>query len=305
MDLRDCNVLVVDDIRANINILKKVLAEVCEVNAVEDGASALEYVAHHLTDLILLDIIMPDMDGYEVCRRLKEEESTKDIPVIFITSKGEESDEYQGLELGAVDYITKPFSKAIIRARVRNHLEMKKQRDLLSDLANLDGLTGIPNRRSMEIRLEREWKRSIRSGMPVSLLMIDVDCFKQYNDNYGHAAGDDCLKEVARVLAEAVKRPADFTARYGGEEFVVLLPDVNEEGAVSVGENIRREIEALNLPHEHSRAAACVTISLGAATIIPKQTTALSDLMKAADDALYEAKENGRNQVKSTTIEVE
>jgi diguanylate cyclase (GGDEF)-like protein len=274
-----------------------------DIDNVLDGESALKYLESNVTDLILLDIVMPGIDGYEVCRRLKAIERTKDIPIIFITSMGEEEDESNGLELGAVDYITKPFSKPIVRARVKNHLIMKKQRDLLHNLSNLDGLTSIPNRRSFDRFLDIEWRQAVRLAKPLSLIMMDVDFFKNYNDVYGHAAGDDCLRQAAQTLASSLKRPRDYVARYGGEEFAALLPETDSNGADTVATAMRNNIVALDIPHSHSTVASHVTMSLGAATIVPTQDMDPLLLIEAADKALYRAKEEGRNRLISVTFQ--
>jgi len=291
-------VLVVDDSSFNITILGEALAEEFEVSVATTGEQALEVASGpEPPDLVLLDIIMPGMDGHEVCRRLKADPATSSIPVIFITSMSEEDDETRGLELGAVDYITKPFSLAIVKARVRAHVELKRQRDILRDLSALDGLTGIPNRRRFDEFLAKEWLRGRRNQSPVSLIMADIDHFKAFNDNYGHAEGDDCLRRVARALMGALKRPTDLVARYGGEEFAVVLPETGAEGARHMGEALRAAVQALNLPHAHSEAAEQVTISVGVATVVPATQSEPEEVIKLADAQLYRAKEGGRNQV--------
>lgn len=247
-------------------------------------------------DLILLDIMMPGMSGYELCRRLKADPATRNVPVIFITAKSEESDETHGLELGAVDYITKPFSMPIVQARVRTHLELKRHRDLLENLSSLDGLTGIPNRRRFDEVARREWKQSLRDRAPISLILIDIDAFKGFNDHYGHLAGDDCLKQVAAALSDAVRRPSDFLARYGGEEFVSLLPRTDEAGAVLVAESMRRAVTDLAIPHARSPAGSRLTISLGVAACVPNLDQNLFGFINEADQALYRAKDAGRNR---------
>lgn len=302
MDLNQCKVLLVDDIKANISILIKALRGEYDIEHANDGESALRYVESSQPDLILLDIVMPGMDGYEVCKRLKADERTKNVPVIFITSKSDEKDEAKGLEFGAVDYITKPFSKPIVRARVKNHLIMKKQRDLLENLSNLDGLTGIPNRRSFDRLFNAEWRRAVRSTLPLSLILMDIDFFKKFNDTYGHTAGDDCLKRVAQALDSSLKRPSDFVARYGGEEFVALLPETDSEGAVTMADKIRNSIESLDIEHSSSTTASTVTISQGVATAIPTRKTNPILMIEAADKALYAAKEEGRNKAKKIVI---
>jgi diguanylate cyclase (GGDEF)-like protein len=237
------------------------------------------------------------MDGYAACQILKEADNTRDIPVIFITALEDPQSEMKGFELGAVDYITKPYSAQAIRARVKTHLALKQHADILEDQAFLDGLTGIANRRQFDQSLEKEWQRMMRRETPLSLLMIDIDHFKQFNDRYGHGVGDECLRLVACTIASIIKRPGDLAARYGGEEFVVILPETDEKGACTVAEVIRLAVESLKPPHVSSLAAAHVTISLGVACDIPRRHANMQDLVNAADRALYRAKSAGRNQV--------
>jgi diguanylate cyclase (GGDEF)-like protein len=258
---------------------------------------ALQLAATHMPDLILLDVMMPEMNGYAVCARLKSDPTTRSIPVIFVTALEREEDEAKGLEVGAIDYITKPFNPAIVRARVRNHLELKRYRDFLENLATTDGLTGIPNRRQCDEFLLREWRRAIRKQTPLSLIMMDIDFFKDFNDHYGHLAGDDCLRQVAQTLAEGARRPADLVARYGGEEFVSVLPETNLEGARQVAEQLRDKINALQIPHARSPVAGYVTLSLGVATQTPTVGQQPQGIVELADARLYISKESGRNRV--------
>ena len=291
-------ILIVDDAATNIEILNEVLGAEYDSLFAMDGATALRLAVEEEPDLILLDVVMPGLDGHEVCMRLKADARTKGIPVIFISGLSDESDEAKGLEIGAIDYITKPFSPPIVRARVRNHLQLKRYQDMLERLSVLDGLTGIANRRRFDETLDHEWLRSRRQGTTMSLIMIDVDCFKAFNDNYGHAAGDECLKRVAAVLAEAVSRPGDLVARYGGEEFVVIMPETDAAGGILIAETLRRSIASLALPHAFSSAGDVVTVSVGGATVIPaRHTQGAEDLVKLADTRLYEAKHAGRNRV--------
>ncbi len=210
-------ILIVDDEPINIKALQLVLGDEHNLVFATTGEMALEMAAQDpQPDLILMDIVMPGMDGFEVCERLKKDDRTRNIPVVFLTARWETSEEAKGLELGAVDYIRKPFSPPIIKARIRNHLELKKTRDLLENLSTLDGLTNIPNRRRFDEIFAHEWNRAVRNKSPLSLLFIDIDHFKNYNDCYGHLAGDDCLKAVARILQSSLGRAADFLARFGG-----------------------------------------------------------------------------------------
>ena len=297
-------ILVVDDQPANIRVLGEALKDDYQIKMARSGEKAIE-IANSDTppDLILLDIIMPELDGHEVCKILKNNSKTEKIPIIFITAKNQEEDETKGLELGAVDYITKPFSIPIVKARVKTHVELKKHRDILEDLSTLDGLTGIPNRRKFDEFIDIEWRRAVRGAYPLSLIMIDIDHFKLFNDNYGHGAGDECLKKVASSLYSSARRPADFVARYGGEEFVAILPESSLEQAKFFAERIRYNIEELNIVHDFSLTAKKITISLGSATIVPTLKNSYQLLVKSADNALYKAKSEGRNRIESVNLE--
>lgn len=292
---RKGKLLLVDDIKANVNILKLNLKKDYDIDVAFDGESALEKVAKNPPDLILLDIQMPGIDGYEVCRRLKKNKNTEKIPIVFITSKNEEEDETKGLELGAIDYIIKPFSMPIVKARVKNLMQMKKQQDILENLSLIDGLTGIPNRRYFDHMLHHEWQRAIRVQTSLALIMIDIDFFKKYNDYYGHVSGDECLKSVAQTLTSSINRSMDFIARYGGEEFAAILPDTSIEGAFNIGESMRQKVRDLRITHKLSLTADCITISLGVANIIPKNDIDPRVLIEGADKALFEAKKHSRN----------
>ncbi|MGR9012478.1 MAG: diguanylate cyclase [Gammaproteobacteria bacterium] len=294
-------ILIVDDVPTNVQILAEVLSSVYRIKVAANGVDALD-IARRVPhpDLILLDVMMPEMDGFEVCRRLKADVHTDKIPVIFVTAKSAESDEELGLNLGAVDYISKPFVIPIAKARIRNHIRLKQQADLLESLSLLDGLTQIPNRRRFDETLLSEWKRATRDGTPLSLIMIDIDHFKQYNDHYGHGAGDVCLQKVAEELSKGVARPSDLVARYGGEEFVVILPETSQESALQIAERLRECIENMGLPHADSKVGPVVTISVGVASQIAISEKSLPQaLSDTADKALYMAKEAGRNRVVS------
>ena len=291
-------ILIVDDVPDNIRVLSRMLVDDGhDISAATNGRQALKLAQTCDPDLILLDVMMPDMDGYQVCAALKADPLLRAIPVIFITALADVEDETRGLGLGAVDYITKPFKEPIVRVRVKTHLELKRQRDILERLSHIDGLTGIPNRRAFDARLDEEWRRSIRSGDPLGAAMIDVDLFKQYNDAYGHLSGDDCLRTVAEALTTALKRGGDFVARYGGEEFVCLFSGLNDEALAAVVEKIRASVEALRIPHGDSSVAPWVTVSVGAALRQPTPETPPAGLIEAADLQLFEAKRQGRNRV--------
>ncbi|MBS4096710.1 MAG: diguanylate cyclase [Sulfuricella sp.] len=291
--------LVVDDTRQNIELLCAALGPDYQYQIAMDGESALRIAtSESKPDLVLLDVMMPGMSGYEVCQALKSNPDTRRIPVVFVTALGEPVEEEMGLSLGAVDFITKPLRPPVVRARVRNLLNLKKKADLLESQAFLDPLTVIPNRRSFDEALQVEWLRAQRSGKPLTVIMVDVDNFKSYNDCYGHGEGDICLKAVASELAvETVLRPADLVARLGGEEFVVLLPDTDIKGGRLIAERLRRNIEALHIPHQRSGVSSWVTISAGYASMVSTPDVAAAELMAEADRMLYQAKASGRNAV--------
>lgn len=295
-------ILVVDDIPSNVHVLSRILKDDYDIYFATDGDKALDLVQARMPDLVLLDIMMPGMDGFEVCRRIKADPATHDIPVIFISAKSEVEDETRGLEVGAIDFITKPISPPIVRARVRNHLLLKRQTDLLRSLSFLDGLTGIANRRRFDDAMTREWRRCARSHLPLSLIILDVDHFKAYNDQYGHQAGDECLRIIAEVLAERARRPSDLVARYGGEEFVCLLPETDGTGAIRVAEGFRAAVAEQRIPHAQSPVAPFVTISLGVATVTPSADGSPERLAEMADQLLYRAKRAGRNRVQDATV---
>lgn len=291
-------ILIVDDVPDNIRVLSRILGdEGYQISMANNGRQALRVAAASTPDLILLDVMMPELDGHGTLSALKADPQLASIPVIFITALDDAEDETRGLNLGAVDYITKPFNDAVVRARVKTHLELKRQRDLLAQLSNLDGLTGIPNRRTFDARLLEEWRRESRCGKTLALIMIDVDHFKAFNDSQGHQAGDDCLRRIAATLSNKLQRAEDFVARYGGEEFVCLLPGVEREGLALVAEQLRAAVEALQIPHGASATSPWVTISLGAALCQPSPDQPPGSLIDAADAQLYTAKTRGRNRV--------
>lgn len=289
--------LIADDEKQNRTLLLELLKNDYRIILAKNGVQALERAREHAPDLILLDVMMPEMDGYATIHQLKEEENTRDIPVIFISALDSASDEEKGLELGAVDYITKPFHPSIVRIRVRNHLQMLHQRRLLEQLALLDSLTEIPNRRRFAQVFEQEWHRALRSRKPLSMVVVDVDHFKRYNDTYGHAAGDEILRRVAQTLSDTARRASDFVARYGGEEFILLLPEMDAGDAQIFVERVRQEIEALKLSHSTSPVLPWITVSMGGATVIPDSPQPDTDFFCLADSFLYQAKRDGRNRV--------
>jgi diguanylate cyclase (GGDEF)-like protein len=266
------------------------------------GTQTIQICRAELPDLILLDVVMDDIDGHEVCRRLKADPLTGAIPIIFVTSQNQEADEVIALGLGAVDFITKPINPVIVRARVRTHLTLKLQGDLLRASALLDGLTGVANRRKFDEDVQTDWRQCLRESAPLSLILIDIDYFKLYNDRYGHQAGDNCLKLVARALFEALRRPYDKLARYGGEEFACLLPKTEVAGASAMAERMLTRVSELHVEHLGSDVDQVVTISLGVASMVPTPSVTPELLLKAADQQLYEAKRTGRARVCTLTI---
>lgn len=289
--------LVIDDATATVKVLSQEFRHDHEIFVATTGEAGLTIARRERPDLILLDIVMPGMDGYAVIRQLKEDPSTRHVPVVFMSEKGEEEDVLQGLKLGAIDYVTKPFNLPILRTRLKNHLELKDKTDQLERLAALDGLTGIPNRRAFDEKIDHEWRAAIRSGTSLGMIMIDIDYFKRYNETYGHMAGDECLRCIAQTLKRSLRRPKDMVARFGNEEFALLLPDTDLQGSVRVAETIRQAIADLVLPHEQSRIAEIITVSLGVAAVPPARDGESRSLVQAADRNLYRAKEAGRNRV--------
>ncbi len=302
MDQAKSRILIVDDERSNIQVLNAILQEEYDISVALNGEQALKRtLGEKKPDLILLDVQMSGMDGFEVCRRIVSNPETQDIPVIFITAMTNEKDEEKGFALGAVDYITKPFGPAVVLARIKAHLELKRKRDILKSLSTQDGLTGLANRRRLEDFFEFQWHGCVRSGEPISVIMADIDHFKLYNDHYGHTAGDDCLREVASTLASQVTRQTDLVARYGGEEFACVLPSTDFPGAMAVADKMRLAVQNLGIPHGFSSTAECITVSLGVATAYPKAHGLSSrELFQMADAALYAAKSGGRNRVEGS-----
>jgi diguanylate cyclase (GGDEF)-like protein len=326
------NILLVDDRPENLMAMEAVL-ERPELNIVkaQSGNDALAATLERDFALVLLDVQMPDMDGFEVAHLMKKNEKTRYIPIIFLTAISKEKKYiFKGYQTGAVDYLLKPLETEILKSKVDVFLQLHRQKQQLhlqtrildekitqllelqkeledanrqlENLSITDGLTGIANRRRLDNFLETEWRRSVRKATPLSLIMIDIDFFKNYNDHYGHVAGDKCLRKVARALEAGIKRPSDLVARYGGEEFVAVLAETDASGAQLVVEILMDHINALKIPHEASNVSPYITVSQGLGTTIPNRESSPEQLLKAADKALYKAKNSGRNQVKSIVL---
>jgi len=297
------SILIVDDEVSNIEILSAVLEEDHDIYFATSGDEAMNTARAALPDLILLDVLMPGTDGYEVCASLKSDPLLADVPVIFTTALGDQEAEVKGLTLGAIDYITKPISPVVVRARVRNHLQMKRMRDDLAKMAVTDALTGLGNRRRLERALNIETARLGLSGGVLSVIILDIDFFKRFNDLYGHTAGDRCLTMVAAALNRAVHHASDLTIRYGGEEFACVLPETDHESAMAIARGIRERVEALSIPHSGSEIAATVSVSIGVATATCMPGATPEAWVKAADAELYKAKAAGRNSVSGRIFE--
>ncbi|MEO8362686.1 MAG: PleD family two-component system response regulator [Vicinamibacteria bacterium] len=290
-------VLIVDDSATNRQMLGDLLQSEYSVFLGKNGEECVALAQETIPDVILLDVVMPDLDGYEVLRRLKEDPRTSSICVVFITGLDSPEAEERGLIAGASDYVTKPFHPTVVKARVALHMQVVRQRRMLETLANIDGLTELPNRRQFDGALSAEWARTRRTGQPFSVALLDVDFFKRYNDTYGHAMGDHALQLVARTLRKRVQRSADLVARYGGEEFVLVMPDTPIDGAMELAEKIRIGVQGLKVPHKRSSAAICLTVSIGVACTLPEGPPSAEVLMQRADERLYRAKKSGRNRV--------
>ena len=290
-------ILIVDDEISNIEIMNAVLEDEYEVCFATSGQQALDTARAVHPDLVLLDVLMPGIDGFEVCRQLKADSLLVDIPVIFTTGLGDTEDEMRGLSLGAIDYVTKPIQPAILRARVSNHVELKRLRDQLAAMAVTDALTGLSNRRHLERSLQTETARLARTGDWLSVIMLDIDFFKQFNDTYGHPAGDRCIAMVAAALTRAVKRATDLPARYGGEEFACILPGADPKGAELVAQEVRLQIQSLNIPHAQSQVSPFITVSIGVASARCRPDMSADMWVAEADRLLYASKQLGRDRI--------
>lgn len=291
------SILLIDDKSDNLTVLSQLFKEQYKVFACKSGSEGLKLAASTLPDLILLDILMPEMDGFEVLKQLKENSSTQRIPVIFITGLRSPKDEEKGLCLGAMDYIHKPFHHGIVKARVNNALASVRQTQLLEELAQLDSLTELPNRRKWQLDSELTWQQAIDSGYQLGLGIIDIDCFKLYNDHYGHAAGDLVLKTVACFFRSKLALLGIELYRYGGEEFVFIMHSHHMAQFKQEISLLSQALAEQRLDHKASKVADVITASIGVALVTPKPFDKLSHVFEQADLLMYTAKKNGGNQV--------
>lgn len=300
-ELSNQTLMVVDDHQENLSLMQSLFESDYQIVTYDNAIEAIDHAQHFQVDLILLDINMPSMHGYEACRQFKAHPETSFTPIIFVTAADNPESEATGLALGAVDYIIKPVNLAILKARVRNHMELVYYRKQLEFLSNVDGLTGLVNRRRLDSILLSHYNLTLRFAQRLTLMMIDIDNFKSYNDQYGHLQGDDCLRKVAQCL-QAECRETDTIGRYGGEEFVIVLPDTDVEGALTVATKLLHAVRKLNI--ESADKESCVTISIGLTVFdgsndCGEQPT-LQALIQLADEQLYEAKRKGKNRVCNT-----
>ena len=305
MDNKTNTILIIDDSKTNIGTLSAVLESFgFKTITARNGKMGIKRAVFSKPDLILLDIMMPGFNGFETCSSLKTDDVTKNIPIIFMTALSDMESKLQAFEAGGVDYITKPFEEAEVLARIKTHLTISRlQQELearnreLAALVHIDGLTKIANRRYFDQYINQEWKELRRKKECISLIFIDIDDFKLYNDFYGHQAGDECLKQVARLLDQACQRPADLAARYGGEEFVLLLPDTDKSGAEYIAKKIQTLLRELEIPHAQSTVSSMLTCSMGIAWCMVSDPAFSPELfIGMADEAMYQAKIQGRNQ---------
>ena len=288
-------ILIADDDAISTAILTDILSPLYSVHIAKNGANALKLAKQLQPDVIILDVVMPDMNGFHVIKLLKEAEDTKDIPVIFITGMTLPQEEEKGLILGAADYIHKPFSKSLIKLRVRNQVQIVNQMRVIQHYSMTDALTNTANRRHFNFCLSKEWQRCIRDSAPISILIIDIDDFKAINDVYGHLTGDAVLQNIAEKIKQCIKRPMDLIARWGGEEFAILLPNTTLDGAILVAEDMLKIVqEGLS---ESRLSDIHVTLSIGVNTIVPAKDSQVFDFIHMADKALYKAKKTGKNRV--------
>jgi diguanylate cyclase (GGDEF)-like protein len=289
-------ILIVDDSTVQAAQLKSILDADYDITIAQTAEKGLSYASSEDYSLILLDVVMPGMDGFMLLKRLQEEIITRSIPVILITSLSDIENEQRGFTLGAVDYIAKPFHPIIVQARVNTHVKLYKYRKQVEQQSVTDQLTGIANRRQYERYSKSKWDEITRLHLPFSICMFDIDYFKVYNDTFGHPAGDKVITTVAGTLSANLQRATDFVARYGGEEFIAILVGDEAKDVFRHVKHIKQKIENLHIPHNPS-VSKWVTVSAGGVTVVPKKDDQYHTYLKIADTMLYDAKRYGRNQV--------
>lgn len=289
-------VLIVDDSRLDVKVLADILKEEYEVITAHTGEEGLQKAKEEMPVLILLDIVMPIKDGFEILKELKNAENTKEIPVIFLTALTDEKTEEKGLLNGAVDYIKKPFNANIVRARVRTQVKLHLYMRTIENQLSVDSLTGAFNRRAFELHKVQIWNHAKVHHVPLSIFIADIDYFKRVNDTYGHGEGDHVLKTAVMEMRKKLNDEYTYLARYGGEEFVAILHNKTVKEAQIIAEEIRESIRNLNIPNIKSDVCPYLTISIGGSTIVPTDESSVDELLETADSMLYEAKAGGRNR---------
>jgi len=292
---KEKKLLIVDDEKMNLISLAHFLKQDYEIIVASSGEAAISEAEEQLPDMVLLDIVMPDMTGFDVVIKLKSSSKTMGIPVIFITGLNNVEDEEKGLTLGAVDYITKPFNQNLVKARIKTHLKMSDYIHTIEKLCMLDALTGLPNRRGFDTRIEAEWGRAFREKKSLGLIMLDIDNFKHYNDTYGHPQGDNLLQAIGSILSKTLHRSSDIAVRWGGEEFCIILPDTDMIGTLNVAEQVRTTVMELSISNTENIKTS-VTVSLGANSKIPDDGELVADFIEEIDKLLYKAKKSGKNK---------
>ena len=289
-------ILIIDDSPVQVEFLSTILSKDYELTVCHTSTGGLELARTGEYSLILLDVIMPEMDGFTVLRELKSSDMTKYIPVILLTSLADVQYEEHGLLLGAVDYVTKPFSPVIIKARVNTHIQLHRYQTRFRKQAMLDELTGVSNRRYYDEESLSRWREAVRFALPFSVCMFDIDKFKIYNDTFGHPAGDEVISRVAKTASTYFRRATDIFARYGGEEFVSVSIGSDARSTFEFMKTVRQAVEELHIPHDPA-VGPWVTVSVGGVTVLPRESDSPVACLKLADDMLYEAKRLGRNMV--------